>query len=83
MELIKSVDRCVGCGIFCLCLWMLLVCEESNNGVCVCVQYLTSCCVCICPRVREIVPSYYVRGRVIARMRVTPVSDVFKFLSSF
>lgn len=43
MELIKTVHWCAGCGVFSLCLCMLLVCGESNIGVCVCL-----CTVFVC-----------------------------------
>lgn len=66
---------------------------ENYNGVsvclCVCEQHL---CVCVClfasslcvlerPAARAVF--YMCVPHVIARMRVTPVSDVFKFGSSF
>lgn len=65
---------------------------ENYNGVsvclCVCEQHLCVCvCVCIllmCIRATGCSCRFlYVRSHVIARMRVTPVSDVFKFGSSF
>lgn len=75
-----------------LCLWTLLVFEQRIIMVflcvCVCEQHLCVCvCVCIllmCIRATGCSCRFlYVRSHVIARMRVTPVSDVFKFGSSF
>lgn len=77
IELIKTVHWRVECGIFSLCLWMLLVCEESNIGVCVlmCVCVTHTVCLHSFASIRKSVPFHI----VIARMRVTPVSAVVKF----
>lgn len=76
-----------------LCLWTLFVFEQRIIMVflCVCVC-VCSICVCVCvfasslcvlerPAARAVF--YMCVPHVIARMRVTPVSDVFKFGSSF
>lgn len=63
---------------------------ENYNGVsvclCVCVQHLCVyvCILLMCIRATGCSCRFlHVRSHVIARMRVTPVSDVFKFGSSF
>lgn len=71
-----------------LCLWTLLVFEQRIIMVflCVCVQHLCVyvCILLMCIRATGCSCRFlYVRSHVIARMRVTPVSDVFKFGSSF
>lgn len=58
----------------CVCVCVCSIC------VCVCV-FASSLCVLERPAARAVFK--YVRSHVIARMRVTPVSDVFKFGSSF